>query len=144
MALPFERAIKPGKYIQETIESSIYIYIDSSTPMSFTLARRVRLRQQAQPPGQRVIIPSSRRTDSLVQVPQLARAQRHGLVGVRADGLSVADTLGPRGTAKRDVVAARKRVRFCVRQPRPRARQGRGGPGAEVALAVGADGLDDQ
>ena len=108
------------------------------------LASRIRLREQPQPPRQRVVVPGRGRVQTLVEVAQAARTDGERLVDNRTHHLAVADALRPGRPFEGDVVGARKGVVFRVRQPGPVARRAVRGPGAEVALAVAADGLDDQ
>ena len=78
------------------------------------------------------------------QVLRLAGAESHVLVVAAADRLAAADVLGPGRTGEGDVGPPGERVGLGGRQRGPGAGQAGGGPGAEVAVAVGADAFDDQ
>lgn len=75
--------------------------------------RRVGLREKPKPPRKRVVISTCRRIHSLIQIPQLARTDRHSLISVSANHLPVTDTLRPRSAAKSNVVPARKGIQPC-------------------------------
>lgn len=56
----------------------------------------------------------------------------------------MADALSPSRSAERDVVVTREGVGLCIGKSSPSAGNARGGPRAEVAVAVAPDGFNEE
>ena len=78
-------------------------------------AGRVRLRKQAQPVRQRVVVTTSIRIQALVEIPQFARTDCQGLVYIGSNSLTMADAGGPRCAAKFHVCSTREWVGLARR-----------------------------
>lgn len=102
------------------------------------------LGQQAQLPRQQVVVASGSGVEALVQILHLASVDGHGLVGVGADDLTVADALGPGGAVELDVVGASEGVGLRSSKLGPLASKAVGLPATEVTLTIAANGLDHE
>jgi len=107
-------------------------------------AIRVRLTKEAKPPRQRVVGYVCTRVHALVEKSQIARRDSQSLIRLRTHHLAVADALSPCSPIKTDIIGASERVRLRGRKIGPITSKTVRGPGAEVPIAIAADGLDDE
>lgn len=119
-------------------------FIDHLSLFPSTLTRRVRLREQSQPPGQTVVVATSTGILALIQISDIARAERHSLIDIGAHRLAMTDILGPGRPRENDVTRAGKWIALRGGERGPRRGEAGRGPRAEIATAVAADGLDDE
>lgn len=96
-------------------------------------------RENCRAVGQQAVVAAGTRGPSLVKQLKVARVDSHGLVGVPANQVTVADVVGPGSTA---VGLASKGVALGRGLGRPRSAETGSRERAEVA-AIGADSLDD-
>ena len=95
-------------------------------------------------PRQCVVSHICTRIHSLVEKAQIARRDGERLVSLVANHLAVAYALCPCRAGKNHVIRSRERVRFGCSKVSPGAIETARSPGAEVAVAVSANGLDDK